>query len=447
MYMLQNGPPKVQPSIMKLPAIFVKLSDILPSKNKAPRTGKAWAKDIIKLSFQGLESPSKMSSSKERQSGSPPEPPPVSGATASRVNSELRSSEEADEKAIVIAEACLIKPMPPSLDLVKQRVDKDIAFHPKSGGFAFRLHAKVGESVILPLVERLERVEQLVDFVEVVKKHEKILHCETVSLGQIIFSYGSAAGFAGPSHPDAMSVDTNSSRHRATINFSGANTPMTMSLEPGNPQIRILDHLTKTLNSTVGLNGVATLLPLTLPLMAAFDAIEDAWTSLADRGDVIIFNRAIDWHILRYNLTPDSQEQQPRKVMFQIRLQHRRGQPWWCIRREKESNRGEQKNTNSGDDIDSALKAVWEDNPEGENWRGMQNSGIARIEGVEELVRRVDDVIRSFAIVAAKSVPNVAMELKEMQKLLTPGNRKGQAPQPQQAARNGKKQHDAIVID
>ena len=134
-------------------------------------------------------------------------------------------------------------------------------------------------------------------------------------------------------------------------------------------------------------------------------------------ADVIIFNRAMDWHILRYNLTLDSQEQQARKVMFQIRLQHRRGQPWWCIRREKEPNRGEQKNTNSSDDIDTALKAVWEDNPEGEKWRGMQTSGIARIEGVEELVRRVDDVIRSVAVVAAKSVPNVAMELKEIQQL------------------------------
>ena len=450
MYMLQNGPPKANSSIMKLPAVFVKLSDILPSKNKAPRTGKAWAKDMLKLSFQGLENPSKISSSIERQSGGLPEPSPVSGATALRVDSELRRSEEADEKAIVIAEACLRKSMPASLDLVKQRVDKDIAFHPKSGGFAFRLHAKVGESAILPLVERLQRVEQLVDFVEVVKKHEKTLHCETVSLGQVIFSYGSAAGFTELAHSDAMSVDTKSSKHRATIDFSGANTPMTMTLEPGNPQIRILDHLTKTLNSPVGLNGVATLLPLTLPLMAAFDAIEDSWTPLADRGDVIIFNRAMDWHILRYNLTPGSQEQQARKVMFQIRLQHRRGQPWWCIRREIEPNRGEEKNTNSGDDIDTALKAVWEDNPEGEKWRGMQSSGIARIEGVEELVRRVDDVIRSVAVVAAKSVPNVTLELKEMQQLLTPGIRKDanrQAPQPQQAARNGKKQHDAIVID
>ena len=88
----------------------------------------------------------------------------------------------------------------------------------------------------------------------------------------------------GAAHPDAMTVDSKISKHRATIDFSGANTPMTMTLEPGNPQIRILDHLTKTLNSPVGLNGVATLLPLTLPLMAAFDAIEDAWTPLADRG-------------------------------------------------------------------------------------------------------------------------------------------------------------------
>ena len=447
-YILQNGPPRANATIMKLPAIFVRLSDILPSKNKAPRTGKAWAKDILKLSFQGLENTSKISST-ERRSRSPTEPPPVSGATGSlsRVNSGLKQPEEADEKAIMIAEACLIKPMPPSLDLVKQRVDKDIAFHPKSGGFAFRLHAKVGESAILPLVERLQRVEQLVDFVEVVKKHEKTLHCETVSLGQVIFSYGGSDS-ARATHPDSMTIDSQISKHRATIDFSGANTPMTMTLEPGNPQIRILDHLTKTLNSPVGLNGVATLLPLTLPLMAAFDAIEDAWTPLAERGDVIIFNRALDWHILRYNLTLESQEQQARKVLFQIRLQHRRGQAWWCIRREKELTRGEQ-NTSSSDDIDKALKAVWEDNPKGESWRGMQTSGIARIGGVEELIRRVDNVIRSVAI-AAKSVPNVAMELREIQQLLTPSNRRDanrQAPQPQNAARNGKRQHDAIVID
>jgi len=450
MYMLQNGPPKANPSIMKLPAVFVKLSDILPSKNKAPRTGKAWAKDMLKLSFQGLENSSKMSSSVKRQSGGPPEPPPVSGVATSRVDSELKRSEEADEKAVVIAEACLIKPMPSSLDLVKQRVDKDIAFHPKSGGFAFRLHAKVGEPAILPLVERLQRVEQLVDFVEVVKKHEKTLHCESVSLGQVIFSYGSASSSASSAHPDAMAIDSQISRHRATIDFSGANAPMTMNLEPGNPQIRILDHLTKTLNSPLGLNGVATLLPLTLPLMAAFEAIEDAWTPLADRGDAIIFNRAVDWHILRYNLTPDSQEQQARKVMFQIRLQHRRGQPWWCVRREKEPSRGEQKSTNLADDIDTALKAVWEDNPEGEEWRGMQSSGIARIEGVEELVRRVDDVVRSIAVITSKNVPNVVTELREMQQLLAPDFRKDgarQASQPQQAARNGKKQRDAIVID
>ncbi len=450
MYMLQNGPPKPNTTIMKLPAVFVKLSDILPSKNKAPRTGKAWAKDILKISFQGLEITSKISR-RGGQSGSPIETPPASGATvpAPRVDSELKISEETDENAIVIAEACLIKPMPPSLDLVKQRVDKDIAFHPKSGGFAFRLYAKVGESAILPLVERLQRVEQLVDFVEVVKKHEKTLHCETVSLSQIVFSYGASDSTRG-AHPDAMTVDSQISTYRATIDFCGANTPMTMALEPGNPQIRILDHLTKTLNSSVGLNGVATLLPLTLPLMVAFDAIEDAWTPLADRGDVIIFNRAIDWHILRYHLNPESQDHQARKVMFQIRLQQRRGQPWWCIRREKEPKRGEQKNPSSSDDIDTALKAVWEANPEGESWRGMQTCGIAKIDGVKELIRRVDNVIRSVAVVVARNVPNFAMELKEMQQLLTPGIRKDtnrQITTPQNAARNGKRQNEAIVID
>jgi mediator of RNA polymerase II transcription subunit 14 len=323
-------------------------------------------------------------------------------------------------------------------------VDKDIAFHPKSGGFAFRLHARIGESAITPLVERLQRVEQLVDFVEVVKRHEKTLHCETISLGQVIFSYGGAE----PSHPDAMVIDSESSKHRVTIDFSSTQNTMKLTLEPGNPQIRILDHLTKTLNSQVGLDGVATLLPLTLPLMTAFDAIEDAWTPLADRGDVIIFSRAVDWHIVRYNLMQDSPEQKPRRVMFEVRLQNRRRTPWWCIRREKERDRGERRNSNSGDEIDTALKAIWDDNPEGQTRRGMSTSAIARVEGIEDLVRRVDDVIRGIAV---KGIPNVTMELREIQQnLLSPVIQKnpGQHTQSQlqRGVRNGTK-HDPMTID
>src|SRR5208282_568814 len=177
-----------------------------------------WARDALKMTFQGLEYPPNTSSSVQRQSASQPPETPTSKFAGPRRESVIRELEDVEENAVVVAEGFLVKPMPASLELVKQRVDKDVAFHPKSGGFAFRLHAKIGESVIGPLIERLQRVEQLVDFVEVVKKHENTLYCETVSLGQVIFSYGNSE----PSHSDAMVVDTQSSKHRATIDFSNA---------------------------------------------------------------------------------------------------------------------------------------------------------------------------------------------------------------------------------
>jgi mediator of RNA polymerase II transcription subunit 14 len=396
---------RVTSSLMQVPAIFVKMVDLLPSKNKSPRTGKPWASSTLKIGFRGISNPSKPAVPL------PPSLPDQHGAAAdTQASSEKFDSkreEVIDKKIILIAESSLLKPMPPGLDLVKRRVDKDIAFHPSSGGFAFRLYSKIGESSIKGLIERLQRVEQLVDFIEVVKKHERTLCCETISLGQVMFSYGGASiGMTEPGQGDAMSVemsvDQQEKIYHATVDFGGAD--ISLILKRGNPHIRILESLTKVLNSPLGLNGVATLLPLTLPLMTALNAIEDAWTKL-DQDDVFIFSRAVDWHIVRYTLNRVSLsgEPQPQKIMFSIRLAHRRREPWWCIRREKERERNENKNTPGPDDIDTALKVVWEDNLDGEQWRGMSTSGIARVTGVEELIGKVDAVIRDYSITTSAS--------------------------------------------
>jgi mediator of RNA polymerase II transcription subunit 14 len=294
--------------------------------------------------------------------------------------------------------------MPPGLDLVKRRVDKDIAFHPTSGGFAFRLYSKIGDSAIQPMIERLQRIEQLVDFIEVVKKHERTLRCETVSLGQVIFSYGSApVGRTKLEQPDAMSIDQQEKIYHATVDFSSAN--MSLTLERGNPHIRILESLTKVLNSPLGLNGVATLLPLTLHLMTALNAVEDAWAPL-DQGEVLIFSRAVDWHIVRYSLNRVSlsgEPQPPQMITFSIRLAHRHCEPWWCIRREKGREGIENHNNTDPDDIDTAVKVVWEDNLDGEQWRGMSTSGIALVTGVEELIGKIDAIIRDYSISTSAS--------------------------------------------
>lgn len=287
-----------------------------------------------------------------------------------------------------------------SLVNINEKVDKDIAFDPDSGSFAFRLRSRVGDSVLPDLVERLVRVERLVEFIQVLQKHEKALKCETVSLGKIIFNYGKAPAINGS---DLMDLDATSHPYKATVDFSAMENSMTLVLERENPHLRIADFLAKVLNSPEGLDGVATLLPLTLPVLRGFDAIENAWTPVpdVDKGEVHINVRAVDWYMIRYNIkqpstNPDSRPK-TRKIQLEVRLRHRRGAPWWYIKRSDTVARDTiSRSPKELDDIDEALKPVW--NSKGLGWEGMRVSGVARMDGVEELLGRLDEVMRNLPI-------------------------------------------------
>lgn len=380
-----------------LPAIYVRLSDILPSKGKSARTKKEWAKDVVKLTFLGLDIiPLKSVGS---TASSTPTPQPQQAKTLVQGNQPQSTPAEKekrspiqDERAFMVTEARMIVPLPKSITNINEVVDRDIAFDKESGSFAFRLRSKVGESVISDLIERVVRVEQLVDFVQVLRTHENSLKCETVSLGRIVFTYGGNAAVL--STADSMDLDNVPRTYRAVVDFSVAENTMVLLLERGNPHLRILDHLTKILNGTQGLDGVATLLRLTLPVLLGFDSIETEWTSLSEKGQATVFVRAADWHVIRYNifkpLSPNSTSApNDRKVMFDIRILHRKGVPYWYLQRKDSRDR-------EGDDLDTALKPIW--NSSGTGWRGMRVSAVAETSGVEELLAKVDEAVRAVAL-------------------------------------------------
>lgn len=383
-HVLQHSTPS---SSVRLPAIFIRLSKLLPSKNVSPRTGKPWARDVLKLAFQGLEyvppaqnTPTEGPPPNEQQdqSAAVPENSQVIGTTE-----KLPSSED---NLVMVSEARIVIPVSSALTVLKEKVDRDIAFHSESGTFAFRLQSKVGESVIPELVERLIRVECLVDFVDVVRRHEKSLHCETISLGKIVFTYGD-----GDLHTSAMEIDRLAKGYKAIVDFGSTENKMTLTLEPGNPHIRILDHLTNILNSPVGLDGIATLLPLTLPTLRALTAIEMNWARLQTQGETFVFVRSVDWYSVRYNLSTGSQTSspsRPQRVVIDIKLLQRKGEPWWHMRRTDPRDR-------EGDEVDEKLRAVW--NASGEGWKGMRISAAAQANGVEECLRRIDEVISRVA--------------------------------------------------
>ncbi|KFX93018.1 hypothetical protein V490_05036 [Pseudogymnoascus sp. VKM F-3557] len=396
-FMLRNTSKRTVSSRQGQPALCVMLSTLLPSKNKSPRTGKPWAKDVLKISFQGIEAlePKETTSPAVGSDQSPSNPPTAPSGPV--------SSQDGEEGAIMIAEGHMETAIPAGL-LVKQQVDKDIAFHPSTSAFAFRLQARVGEPSIAPLIERLQRVERLVDFVQVITAHPDSLHCESVSLSRLIFSYGCVQS-AGPNQSHAESP-----RYQAIIDFSSQSSQLELQLEAGNPHIRILDHLTKILKSPLGLHGLATILPLTLPVLRALDAAEDSWEDIPS-SELQILCRAADWYAVRYILTPlgDGDNSKtppaPKRVVFEIRL-HRRGNvPWWCMRRDQKHNPA------TVDPLDLALREkVWTGGEKGV-WMGMQCAAIAQTGGAEAMVSRVDAAMRDMmgdGTVFASAAPGAA---------------------------------------
>lgn len=378
-YVLRNS--KASSSI-SLPSIYLKLSELLTSKNRLKRTRKPWAWDVVKLAFQSLESLSAVLPTLPNQ-------PALPSNTPAPTTAEVPKKDIQEESLITVTEARIVVLQPLVLSILKEKIDDDIAFHRGSGTFACRLRSKVGESVIPAFVEQAVRIERLVEFVEVLHKHGKVIRCESISLGKIVLLYGSS----GPDHSERGKANgVVPHQYKAVVDFSAVANTMTVSFEKGNPHLLIADRLAKLLNGNEGLDGVAQLLPFTLPALRALDAMREAWTSLSDKGDVLVFIRAVEWYRFSYDILPTpaqtSSTQSSRKITFDVKLHRRKGEPWWFVRRVDQR-------AKEGDDIDALLKPIW--NSSGEGYRGMRVNAVAQLHGVEELLHKLDDVLRAFA--------------------------------------------------
>ncbi|TVY37517.1 Mediator of RNA polymerase II transcription subunit [Lachnellula subtilissima] len=443
------------PSAVKVPAVYLQLSELIATlgPDKKSIVGKNMAlKDIVQLTFQGLETRTRRSKDTQaitsptvqQTQPSVPAPPPASIIPAQKLGLP-------HEDVFVMTEARMIfSPPPQALKMIKENIDRDIAFHQTSGAFALRLRSRVGESIVTSLIERVVRIERLVSFIKILQAQEKSIQCKTISLGRITFTYGNVVFNADG---DVTEIDGGGPREfTAVVDFSTADNMMTLILERGNPHLEIIDHLTRILNGKEGLDGVATLLPLTLPVLQGLDALEMAWASVP-KGQAFVNVRAADWYIIRYDIsisppTGTTSEFRSQKVMFEVRLRHRRGIPWWYIRRTDTRER-------DGDGIDVALKPVW--NTAGKGWQGMRVSGVAQANGVEELLGKLDAALRNFvnsnqttqaqsvAPVAPMMQPRAKGPARQQQQLPTPNQSQSQS-QSQSQGRNNLKR-EVVEID
>lgn len=256
-------------------------------------------------------------------------------------------------EAVHVAEARLLDTIP-NIAALTSSIDSDLALHPKSGAFAFRIHTPVGTSSIPFLLERMKRIEQLIRFLGILKRFE--LHCETVTLSRLVFVYAT--------EPKPL---------KAAVSYA-AGAPMRISLESGNPHLRICDFLTSLLNGDGGLEYVTSILRLTLPLMRAMSAIESA----QEVTNVGILPRSAQWYQVRYS-NP--------YVRFDIKLRPRRDTVMWYVQEmpNKDGARSEL--------FAEQIKALF--NGHGKGWEGKRTGIAATVDGVEGLLNTIDELVRS----------------------------------------------------
>jgi hypothetical protein len=246
-------------------------------------------------------------------------------------------------------------------EILSQTRDDDVAFN-DSGSFALVLRTGLGTSCIDRLVAQLQTIGRVTHFADVLKT--KGLVCNEISLSRIVFTYA-----------ENLTVE---------ILFNAKDSSkITIKLGDDNPHRRILVPLQDILNNRyAGFKDFVAALNFSLPLLRAFDAIEEAnarSTDLTTRPSVHI--RSADSFRLSYH-SP--------QCVFEIRTKCTRDDQEWQI-----LDNHAQERAKTATPFAEGLKALFRQ--VGKGWTGMHSSIIANNDGVAAAVLALDAVVKSFA--------------------------------------------------
>lgn len=232
--------------------------------------------------------------------------------------------------------------------------DRSIFFHPKSGAFGFHLLSSIGKSTIPMVLQHLSSIDRLIYFLDSIKSHK--LSCHEVSLTHIDFVYAST--------PSPLT---------AKLDFP-SNTSQRISLDKGNPHIRILDFINSVISSPEGLGEAIRLLQITLPLLQAIARIEKSYPS----EQVVVLPRSLLWYEIRY--------EDPRGY-YDVTLRTRRDRMMWMVKH-RTVNKADEKTEQVAKCMKQLEKAT------GQGWRGMRGGIVASDVGIDGLVGNIDEIHR-----------------------------------------------------
>ncbi|KAI1142890.1 MED14-domain-containing protein [Hypoxylon sp. FL0543] len=412
-----NGVNYSLPANMKVPSIFIRLSDILgrSQSGKPNKRIASWAHDFVEIMFRGTRNPATRPQILDRdktttnngtkEPGDGPEPP--------------------KESLHAVLDARLKVSDPDRFGLLKGHVERDVAFSRALGLFALRLEVKVGSTVLETLSHRLQAIDKLADCVDAIRRSDRDIQCEEITLNKVVVTYTDRK-----KTEDEVAAQPNANRWKATLLLSP--DKIKLFFERGNPQLRALDSFRELINSDLRCEKLPFYLSSTLPIHRALDSVEDAWGDLAmnDRGRVEVFVAHLDWFDIRYTLPgPNRNPNALRRLTLQIRLRRRREGVEWELTREEP---GPVKKPD--DEFKQALEKVY--NAEGRVWRSLVDSASSKTDQrVGDLIRAVDEAVRRLAMqsptVLKQTQPKGQAQLKSQAQTMYHKQMAASRPRPQ----------------
>ncbi|KAH8905187.1 mediator complex subunit MED14 [Coniochaeta sp. PMI_546] len=352
------------PAQIRLPAVYVRLSEIVPGLTQKNGSTKGWAVDYVKITFKGAQQSADGNSA--TQPGDAGQP---------RVG--LGSIRAVSDATITVADKTKFRDL-------KGNVDSDVTFNTRVGEFVLHLRQEIGTSLIDTLASRLQAIGRLVDFVDAMRKSGGGIVCESVTMREIVFSYGDGLL--------AQSEDVTQEHPRWMARLDLTSGPdIKISLDKGNPHLRVLDLLEALANSE-NLRDLPHHLKLTFSMLKSLEGIEDSWAKIAENNDggVDIHHWSLDYTTITY-LLPGADPKQPRKLALGLKHTYRAGQDYWFLDFQKKH--GIVVFPHS--EFTTILKPIFDSR--GENWKGLGTGAAGKVgKGIEELLSVVNNAVLSL---------------------------------------------------
>ncbi|KXJ91464.1 mediator complex subunit MED14-domain-containing protein [Microdochium bolleyi] len=368
---------KALPPGVRVPAIKVKLSDILQRPGLKAGRGPSWALDSVRIMFLGIRNSAQVQ-------------PVVKDENNSGVAMEKLGNNE--HKLTTLVDARFKVADPERFSMLNCNVERDVVFNKQLGVFALHLQTELGTPIFDTLKRRLQAIERLFDCVDAIRRCDRDVRCENISLQKIVFSYSQFSKLEAEA-PRAAPIR----RWMATLDLS--TDDIQLRLEDNDPQLRLIDAYHKFLNSELRFERLPYFLSITSPLQSALDAIEAAWVGLAadNKGRVELYANYLDCFSIHYIL-PGADKGSERRAVLRVKLKERKNNLYWWVYRDEP---GPDKNPD--DAFKKALEPVW--GAAGREWRNLGSGAACPLGvGVETLLKAVDEAIRPLALQSPKAI-------------------------------------------